>query len=187
MTLKLPRLPVSYTPEQLARWWQLAMSQIEAQFGAVDAALAAQAAADAANTAAAAAQTAANDAQAAADGIAVTDALRTSYVTGLTLTATDAGSDVTVTISAHTRHYGDGTSVSVSGGSITGLAYSTSYWVGYVQPSRAGGSVTYAAATSIQGNGITADYHFVGAVVTPAALGGPVDGLPVVPPGGVIP
>lgn len=157
--------------------------------------IAAQAAADAAavaavaaDAAAVAAQTAADNAQTAVDAVSLADDLRASYTTGLTITATDAGANATIAISAHTRVYGDGTSVAVDAGSITGLAYSTSYWVGYVQASRLGGAVTYTADTAVRGNA-TGDpnYHFVGATLTPAAAGPPIDGFPVLPPGGVIP
>ncbi len=56
MALKLARLPANFTPDQLARWWNTAMGQIEAQFGAVDAALQAQQAAATAQAAAVAAE-----------------------------------------------------------------------------------------------------------------------------------
>ncbi len=95
---------------------------------------------------------------------------------------------MTIAISAHTRIYGDGTSVAVAGGTLTGQPYSTSIWVAYDQPSRAGGAVSYQAFLTVQGNGAgDPDRHFVGAVATPAAAAPPVDGLPVIPPGGVIP
>lgn len=163
------------------------MEAIETAFNqladTVAAVAAAQAAADAANAAAAAADAAAASAQTAADNVEASSALANSYTTGLTITATDAGSNVTISISAHTRVYGDGTSVSVNAGSITALAYSTAYYLFYDQASRAGGAVTYQASTAIQGNGTAANRHFVGAVTTPAALGSPVGGNPVRPPG----
>lgn len=188
MALRLPRLPSvqpSWSLQQ--RWWQSVVEAIETSFNDLDSAVAliaaAQAAADAANTAAAAADAAAIAAQGVADTVAADSALANSYTTGLTITATDAGASATITISAHTRVYGDGTSVAVSGGSLTGLAYSSSFWVYYDQPSRAGGAVTYASSATAQGNGTAPDRHFVGAVTTPAALGGPVGGNPVRPPG----
>ncbi len=184
------------------RWWQSVMEKIEAQEASQDdliqaladavAAIAdAQAAADAANAAAAAADAAASDAQTAADDAAAAaiaadaaaaqaaadQSLASSGVTGATLTATDAGSNATVTISSHTRLYGDGTSVSVTGGSVTALAYSTLYFVYYDQASRAGGSVTYAATTSQTTAAQTGDRHLVGQVTTPAALGVDIGGF----------
>lgn len=199
MTLRIPRLAANFqiaTPNGLPtnafiQWWQSAVQQIEDSVNgiqaALDAAEAADAAAAAANAAAVAADGAAATAQGVADQVQADSSLANSYTTGLTITATDAGASATITISAHNRVYGDGVTVAVSGGSVTGLAYSTSYWVGYVQASRAGGAATYTASTSIQGNGTSADYHFVGAVTTPAGGGGPASGTPVLPPGAVLP
>lgn len=147
----------------------------------------AQSAADAAILAAAAANAAADTATGAAGAVTASSALASSSTTGLAITATDAGTSVTVAISAHTRVYGDGTSVAVAGGSITGLSYSTSYWLVYTDPTRAGGAVTYAAATTVQGNGVPAGQHFVGSVATPAAAAPPSTGNPVLPPGANIP
>ena len=192
MALRLPRLP-SQEPrwDIFQRWWQSVVESIESNFNALANTVAlieaAQAAADAANLAAAAANTAAATAQGVADTVEASSALANSYTTGLTITATDAGANVTIAMSAHSRVYGDGVTVAVSAGNVTGLAYSTDYWIGYAQPSRAGGAVTYTASTSIQGNGTSADYHFVGAVRTPAALGVPETGNPVLPPGANLP
>lgn len=148
--------------------------------GVQEAIIAAQDAADLATTAAANADTAAQ--QAAAES-----SLATSGASGLTITATDAGSDATITISAHTRVYGDGTSVAVSGGTLTGRAYSTVYYVYYDDPTRAGGSVTYQTTTTQATAAQTGNRHSLGAVTTPAALGGPVDGSVNLPPGVVQP
>jgi hypothetical protein len=173
--------------EALFRNINTAINELSVQ---VDQIAAAQAAADAANAAAAAADAAAAAADAAAvaaqnsaDQVLAESSLANSFTTGLTITATDAGANVTIAMSAHSRVYGDGTTVSVNAGNVTGLAYSTSYWVFYDQASRAGGAVTYQASTAIQGNGTAPDRHFIGAVATPAALGPPADGNPVRPPG----
>lgn len=148
---------------------------------------AAQAAADAADAAATAAASAAETANTAATSASEASALATSGTSGLTITATDAGSNVTVSISAHTRVYGDGTSVSVNSGNITALAYSTVYYIYYDQASRAGGAVTYQATTSQATAAQTGDRHSLGAVTTPAAAAGPVTGSPNLPPGVVEP
>ena len=115
--------------------------------------------------------------------------LTNSYVDGLTLTATDAGASATITISGHNRVYpktdGTGTPVAVTGGSLSGLAYSTQYWIYYDQPSRAGGAVTYFASTSPTAQ--IGDRHNVGAVTTPAAAGAPIPGNVIRPPGYVEP
>lgn len=188
MALKLPRLqrttPIvdnnGFPSLQFHRDNDKFASSIEEAFNqlaeSVAAIAAAQAAADAANAAADAANTA-------ADAAASTAAMTSSGVTGVTITATDAGADATVSISAHTRVYGDGTSVSVSAGTVTGQAYSTLLYIYYDQPSRAGGSVTYLATTSQATAAQTGDRHLVGQVTTPAALGGPTDGDYVGAPG----
>lgn len=173
---------------------QKILEQIEAQFAAqqeqIDAIAAAQAAAAAANAAASAAQTAADSADAAATGaqgaaeaVAAASALQGSYVGGVSMSGTDAGSNSTVSISAHTRYYADNTSVAVSGGSVTGLAYSTTYFIYYDQPSRLGGAVTYAATTSETTAAQIGDRHLVGSVTTPAALAADTGGKYVRPPG----
>lgn len=164
--------------------WQSVMENIESSVNAV---IDAQNAADAANAAAAAADAAAAAATSAAATASADSSLASSGVTGLTMTATDAGANATVTISAHTRIYGDGTSVAVSGGSVTGLAYSTGYYIYYDQASRAGGAVTYQTTTSAATAAQTGDRHSLGAVTTPAGGGGPVDGNVNLPPGVVEP
>ncbi len=167
--------------------WQRVMEEIESSVNAVidaqNAADAANAAAAAADAAATAANTAAATAQTAAETAAADSSLASSGVTGLTMTATDAGADATITISGHTRIYGDGTSVSVTGGSITGLAYSTGYYLFYDQASRLGGAVTYVATTSAATAAQTGNRHSLGAVTTPAAAGPPNDGNVNLPPG----
>lgn len=141
---------------------------------------AAQAAADAANAAAAAAQDTADNIEAAAE-------LGDSYVSGITITATDAGANATVTISAHTRHYPqpDGTTVdvAVNGGSVTALAYSTTFFIFYDDAGRAGGAVTYQATSSESTAAQIGARHTVGAITTPAAAGADTGGAYTRPPG----
>ncbi len=199
MAFELPRLPPGeIPPERLQIYWQQlveatesALNNIQSAFDAladaVAAIAAAQAAADAANAAAAAADTAATNAQTAADDVTEESALANSYVSGATLTGTDAGTDATVTISAHTRHYpqpgGGTTDVAVSGGSVTALAYDTIYYIYYDDPARAGGAVTYAATTSTATAAQTGSRHVVGAVRTPVAAAPPTGGASTDPPG----
>ena len=165
-------------------YWQQVIGGI---VDAINAVAAAQAAADAANAAAAAADTAATNAQTAADEVTSAQELGSSYVSGATITATDVGSDVTITISAHTRHYPqpDGTTVdvAVNGGSVTGRAYATKYWLYYDQASRAGGAVSYLSTTTETTAAQIGDRHVVGSVLTPVALAGPTGGGVVRPPG----
>lgn len=193
MALEVPPLPQGQTivdPKTglpslaFTVYWQQVIGGI---VDAINAGAAAQAAAAAANTAAATANTAATNAQAAADDVAESNALGTSYVSGATITATDAGADVTITISAHARHYpqldGSTVDVSVNGGSLTGRAYSTRYSIYYDDPTRAGGAVTYQSTTVEADAAQIGDRHVVGSVLTPVAAGGPTDGGVVLPPG----
>lgn len=169
------------------KWWQEVTSVIKALFASqqnqITAIAAAQAAANAANTAAAAANTAAAAAQGAADNVASQNNLVNSYPTGVTITATDAGTNVTVAISSHTRHYGNASTVSVNSGNITSLNYSTRYYIYYDDVSRSGGAVTYQATTSEDTAAQLNNRHLVGSVTTPAAAAGPTGGNYVRPPG----
>lgn len=138
-----------------------------------------EAAQDSADTATAAAATA----QSAADGANSVASLTNSGVTGLTLGASDAGASATITISAHTRVYGDGTSLAITGASITGLAYSTVYYVYYDDPTRADTTPSFLTTTSDTTAAQTGDRHLVGRVTTPAAAAPPNSGDGVQPPG----
>ena len=198
MAFLLPRLPRNtalidkngYPTQAFQMWWQTFAKNIESEVGALAAADAANAAAAAANAAAASASSAATTAnsaataaQSTADAIQLEAELVNSYVTGLTLGATDAGASASISISAHSRVYGNGTSVSVNSGSLTGLSYSTAYYIYYDQVSRAGGAVTYASTTTAATSAQTGNRHFVGVITTPAAAAGPTSGYGVSPPG----
>jgi hypothetical protein len=174
----------------LKRWGQKICEQLEAAIAdiqaqvtdiqdALDAALQAQAdAADAASDAAAA--------QTEAETVKRDDAISASTTSpGTILSAADVGSNATITIAAHTRKYGDGTSVSVNGGSISGRAFSTTYYVYYTQTSRAGGAVSYQSTTDPNTALTTAaaGRHYCGKVTTPADGGGSTSGG-FTPPGG---
>jgi len=170
--------------------WKAIEDAFNALADAVEAIQQAQAAADAANTAASNAQaaadnagTAAANAQNAADQAAGTQKLASSGTLGLTMTASDAGSDAEIMISAHTRVYGDGTSVAVAAGNVSGLSYSTTYHVYYDDPGFAGGTVTYQASTNAADAVQTGFTHSLGAIMTPAAAAPPSSGNPVLPPG----
>jgi hypothetical protein len=133
------------------------------------------------------AKTLANTAQTTADTVKLNHAINTGYPAPADiLTASDAGSSATVSVAAHSRVYGDISSVSVNSGSITGLAYSTDYFVYYDQSSRAGGTVTYVADTNANHAMPTkaAGRHYCGKVTTPAAGGGSTTGGSTPPSGG---
>lgn len=96
----------------------------------------------------------------------------------LVLTATDAGANVTISVASHIRRYGDGTSISVSGGNLTGKSYSTKYAVYYDDDTREDTTPAYVATTDLEEaqHNYEAGRHYVGTVTTPAALGLPTTG-----------
>ena len=149
--------------------------------GVLEAITEAQAAADAANAAAENADNAAT--QAAADSSLASSGITPDNV----LSATDAGASATINVAAHSRVYGNGDTVSVNLGSITGLTHSTTYYVIYDQASRAGGAVTYQAITVQADAAQTGDRHSVGTVTTPAAAAPDTNGNVNLPPGVVLP
>lgn len=217
MAFKLPRIPGNIAlvdpssgrvTTEFQRWWQTTMEAIEGQESnqqalidalatTVSAVTAAQASADAAAAAAAAADaaaataaTAAAAAQTSADSVTSDTNISNSYVIGVAIAGHDAGASATVNISAHSRLYGDGATVAVNSGSVTTLAYSTSYYIYYDDPSRAGGAVTYHVTTSIGSaaqSGVNPNRHYVGAVVTPAALAADTAGVGAAPPAIIFP
>lgn len=135
------------------------------------------------DTATAAAQAAADNANAAAATTTSATSLANSYVSGLTLSATDAGLTATITISGHTREYGDGTSVAVIGASLPSLAFDTTYFIYYDDPARAGGAVSYQTTLDPTIAAQVGDRHVVGSVTTPLNGDPDIDGDPVYPPG----
>lgn len=204
MTFEIERLPASYAlvdaqgrPNRaFSEWWEKMASQLEAQEASQDTLLAQiseilglTADLDAAVTAAqAAADSAAADAataQAVADGADSIASLTNSGVAGVNvLSATDAGGDATITVAAHTRLYGNGSSLAIAGPvAITGLAYATAYYVYYDDPTRADTTPDYQTTTSETTAAQTGDRHLVGLVTTPAALAAPTGGRNVRPPG----
>ena len=192
MSLNLPRLPQQEpTYPQWQAWWQEVAEAVEDAFNnlqdTVDAVVAAQAAADAANAAAASANAAAASAQDTADAITSTNALGESYVTGMTMVAQDVGTDATITISGHIRHYpqpdGSTDDVAVTGDDVTGLAFDTLYYVYYDDAARAGGAVTYSATTTEATASQTGDRHTVGAIRTPVDGAADTGGSGTRPPG----
>lgn len=203
MTFRVPALPSDFSiVDQSGRpslafqkWWQTLKTALETQEGAQDdllaAVVAAQAAADDAQTAADTAQSAASSAstdaataQTAADGANSVASLTNSGVTPNPLTATDAGADATITIAAHTRVYGDGTTLAIAGPTnLTGRAYSTFYYVYYDDATRADTTPTYQTTTSQATAAQVGDRHLVGSITTPAAAAPPETGEYVAPPG----
>lgn len=91
------------------------------------------------------------------------------------LSAADVGATCTITVAAHNVQFGFGT-VSYNSGSVTGLGFSTDFYVYADDPTYAGGAVTYLATSNP--NVITANSgrYFVGRITTPADGGTATDG-----------
>ncbi|UZK69600.1 hypothetical protein OKW76_00475 [Sphingomonas sp. S1-29] len=93
-------------------------------------------------------------------------------------------SDLTLTVSPHERVYGDGTRVAVGGATLTVTQYATRYWVYYLDPTRAGGTVSYVATSNYLEAAQSGDRHVIGEIITPAdANAPPTDGDGIRPPG----
>ena len=88
-----------------------------------------------------------------------------------TLTSADEGATADITIAAHSLIDETG-AIAYNGGSITGLAFNTTYYVYADDADYEGGAVTYIATTTQQDLVGDAGRYYVGAIVT-AALGDP--------------
>lgn len=86
-------------------------------------------------------------------------------------TATDAG---VLTIADHTRVYADGTTLAVTGATVTGLLNNTWYGVYYDDTTLADTTPTYVVTTSIDQTPAAkaAGRHFCGLILTPKAASG---------------
>lgn len=124
-------------------------------------------------------------AQATADAVTRDNAISASWVSGLTLSASDAGTDASITISDHTRFYDDTTSLAIAGATQTALAYSTEYHIYYDDPTRADTTPVFQSSTdaSVAAPNRAAGRHYVGSITTPAAGGGSTSGGGSEPPG----
>jgi hypothetical protein len=141
--------------------------------------VAAQAAADAA-------QSTADTANTTATAVKKTDKASGSWTApGAVLSAVDAGSNATVSVASHTRHWGDGSTTSVNSHNFTGKSYSTDYYVYYDDPNQNDTTPSYQITT----NANTAAHNsstgrvYVGAITTPASGGSSTTGG-TTPPGG---
>lgn len=141
----------------------------------------------AAQNAAAAAQTSADNAQTTASTAEKNDKISASVTSpSQVLSAFDAGSDATINLAAHTRLYGDNTTLpGIASATFTGCAYGTTYAVYYDDPTTSNTSPTYVLTTILSDAMFNrADgRHFVGQITTPIAGGGSTSGG-LMPPGG---
>jgi hypothetical protein len=133
-------------------------------------------------------------AQAAATAAARESARIMSYPNpGSILSAADVGTTATISIANHTRVYPvqgtiDVPDVTFTGGpySITGLAFSTRYYVYYDDTTLASTTPTFLASTlsATAQVGAAAGRHFIGYIDTPADGGSSSSGFGGGPPGG---
>lgn len=178
MPIKLPRLPIGWKdqPALFERYWDEAMTQVESNINSLLAVPAIQAALQTVDLATQAANSAAELATSVAQ-------ITSSGVVGAVITATDTGASTSVSISAHSRVYGDGVIVPVGAGTITSLSYNTLYYIYYLDPDRTGGVVTYSASSSQSEATQVGSRHLVGQITTPASGGATSNGDYVAPPG----
>lgn len=130
----------------------------------------------------------ANEVKAAQIAAAREPALVNSYVTPDTVLSAmidaTATTSANITITDHVRHYADGTTASLTGVVIKGLALSTLYYVTYLDATRDGGTVSYTATSDYSVAGQGADRHLVGSITTPSTgATDPTDGSTTTPPG----
>ena len=186
--IKLPRLMQGWRtqPQLFERYWDNAMTKLEETLNAIISIPEIEAALVDLDAATAAAQAAADAANAAADATTSESSIVNSYPSNFVAPLVSITSGGVVTVANHDRVYGDSTmnpTVSVVGGSFgTGATAGQVVRVYYVDPTRAGGAVTYQftidpASPPVQGG----DTHSVGAVTVPGA--GSNNGNPVRPPG----
>lgn len=191
--LRLPRIqqgrPIvdgnGYPETDFVRRINDTFGAIEVAYNGITDALAAagiaQAAADSANMAAAAASAAASGAQGTADAAKREQALINSYILpSSVLTATPT----LISIAAHTRFYADGTSAVINAGSVAATGTGVVNFVSYLDPTRAGGTVTFLASTTQPTQ--TGNTHVVGAITIPTT-GTATGGAGPRRPGDVIP
>jgi hypothetical protein len=139
-----------------------------------------------------AAQAAADAAQADATASYREAARINSYTNpGIVLSASDAGTDATITIANHTRIYPvqgsiDVPDVPITGGSLTGLTYGTEYYVYYDDTTLASTTPTFIATTTAAEAqvGHAAGRHCLSFITTPASGGGATSGGGTGTPGG---
>lgn len=110
------------------------------------------------------------------------------------LSAADVGSSCTITVANHTRIYPvqgniDVADVALTGGQVTGLAFSTIYYVYYDDTTLANTAPTFLATTmaSTAAAGAAAGRHYVGSVTTPADGAAATTGGGYKAPGGIEP
>jgi uncharacterized membrane protein YgcG len=172
MAFDLPRLPAggfsATSPDQQQIWWQQVVEAIEGHEAAQDDLI-----------------QQVSDQQTELTAAVLRLNIGLGYTApSLVATATDAGTDATITIAAHTRIYADGTQLAVGGTVFTALAYATNYGVYYDDPTLGDTTPPYQTTTNLAEaqNNYTNGRHFVATIKTPAS-GGTATSGGTTPPG----
>jgi uncharacterized protein YraI len=156
--------------------WQRTMEAIENAFEAIDVRDDDQ---DTVIARLEAAEALAASAKAESAATAAEDVLVRSYPNpSAVLTASNAGG---ITIAAHDRVYGDGTTVAVNSGSLSGYSPGDYVQVYYDDAARAGGAVNYQGTLDLVAQ--SGARHIVGGAPIPLAGEPPMSGFPPFPPG----
>ena len=87
------------------------------------------------------------------------------------LTATDAGSTATITITAFTMRIAGKGDISVSGASLTGKSYNTTYYIYYDDANIVGGTVSFQYSTTKEDALNGSGRFYVGSIITPPSGG----------------
>jgi hypothetical protein len=167
------------TPTQAFHvWWDRVAKNIEDAITDLSSQVAAIAAAQAAATAA---QVAATAAQATADVAKRNDKISASLLTPTSiLSATDigGGAGATIIIANHVRKYGDASTLSITGGTVTPLAYSTVYAIYYDDTTTSVTNPTFLATATLADGQYNAapGRHYCGQITTPASGAGGTSG-----------
>lgn len=145
MAFRLPRLP-SVEPAwlQFQKWWQSVVEAIERQESGQD--------------------------------LTINRLRRILSHTNPTtiLSATEDGAAATITVASHTRVYGDGTTLAVTGAAVTGLLPDTIYAGYYDDETLADTTPAFTFTTDMpSAQAVAAEgRHFLGRIKTPAAASG---------------
>lgn len=162
---------------QFQALWQRTIEKIERAFDRVNQVnTEQQATLDAITAAMAVAASAKQQAETTSSEIALSSS-KTEPIDGLLI----ANSSGVVSISAHSRVYADGGTVSVNAGSVTGQTPGTFVRVYYNDAARVGGAVTYLGTTAEITQ--TGSVHVVGGVTIPLSTEPPATGIGTTPPG----
>lgn len=193
MTIRLPRLepgvpivdPAAGRPTvAFVQWWgkvcTILESQESTQDGIIEELAEQLAAIVAADAKAEAAQETADEALEAEGGLSAETSLKLSYPVDISISSTDTGIEAEVTVTSHTRRYGNGDEVAVDG-VVFSDAYGLLIYIHYDDPTRAGGAVSYGATLvreDAYSSAANPNRHYVGEITLTTSGGVDTFGIP---------